>query len=317
MDKKRNVRKIFLKLEKNVDFKFYGDDKLLEKKISSPKIEYLSSILLNNFKDFPINSVIFSDRESFVYFSNKSKKEKEKILEKIEKKNVSLFLIEKYPGLDTEIIKKLNNLKIPVFVINENKNRIIYSGIKVLEDIAGEKTKISGVLVEVFEQGILIIGESGIGKSECALELIRRNHRLVADDIVKIKRIGSKLIGSSPSLANNYLEIRGLGIIDIKDFFGLRAVADEVNLNLVVNLVVFNKKKHFTRIGVDKESYRILGINLPMYTIPMSPGKDISTVVEVISKNEYANEKGINTPMKITKNLIEKIRNRIKENEKK
>ncbi|TYB30420.1 MAG: HPr(Ser) kinase/phosphatase [Candidatus Mcinerneyibacterium aminivorans] len=310
------LHEFLLKLKnKKLDLDFVGDEKLLKESLSNPRLGFFSDFAMKFKKNKPSTDAVFLSSEDFKYFIELKSVKKDKIVKRFKKNDIKVLLIEKRNGYNKKELNIIRKEGIAIFLINNSSNDIVYSAINALDDLLGKRETVYGVLVDVAEQGILIIGKSGIGKSECALELVSKNHRLVADDIVEIKRIGSNLIGTSASMSDNYLEIRGLGIIDIKDFFGLRAVADEKKIDLVVNLVLFDKKKHFTRLGVDRETYRVLGIDIPMYTIPISPGKNIGTIIEVIAKNEYAKEKGYNTPMKLTKDLIKKIRKEIKRNE--
>ncbi len=312
------IHEFLLRLRrKNLDIDCLGGDEILKEKLSHPRLGYFSNFITDQKYLSSDIDIVFLSSSDLKYFTNLKSAHKSKIINSFKKSKIKVLLVEKENSVNTKKLEGILKEDIAVFIVNNNANDIVYSAINSLQDLLGKRETVSGVLVDVAEQGILIVGKSGIGKSECALELVNKNHRLVADDIVSVKRIGQHLIGTSASMSDNYLEIRGLGIIDIKDFFGLRAVAEEKEIDLVVNLVLFDKKKHFTRLGIDRETYRILGIDIPMYTIPISPGKNIGTIIEVIAKNEYAKEKGYNTPMKLTKDLIKKIKKEIKKNEEK
>jgi len=312
------IHEFLLRLRrKNLDIDCLGGDEILKEKLSHPRLGYFSNFITDQKYLSSDIDIVFLSSSDLKYFTNLKSAHKSKIINSFKKSKIKVLLVEKENSVNTKKLEGILKEDIAVFIVNNNANDIVYSAINSLQDLLGKRETVSGVLVDVAEQGILIVGKSGIGKSECALELVNKNHRLVADDIVSVKRIGQHLIGTSASMSDNYLEIRGLGIIDIKDFFGLRAVAEEKEIDLVVNLVLFDKKKHFTRLGIDRETYRILGIDIPMYTIPISPGKNIGTIIEVITKNEYDKEKGYNTPMKLTKDLIKKIKKEIKKNEEK
>ena len=297
-------------LKKKLNVNYLGDEAWLLHKLHSSYVEYPGLALAGVWDYFPESTLVFLTKRDLLFFSTLSEKKKNATLANFLKYNVSGFIIRECKKQEPILFSFCEANQIPIFTVNATMQQINYTLAEVLEELFAEETTIHGVLVDVAEQGVLIIGKAGIGKSECALELVRREHRLVADDIVKITKKKNALWGKAPYPDMPYLEIRGVGIIDIKDFYGLRAVTDEKRIDLVVKLVMFDKKKHFERLGLDRETYSILGIELPMYIIPVSPGKNISTVVEVIAKNEYAKEKGFNTPMKISSILMEKIKNR-------
>jgi HPr kinase/phosphorylase len=150
-----------------------------------------------------------------------------------------------------------------------------------------------GVLLDVLGVGVLLIGRSGIGKSEAALELIMRGHRLVADDLVEVRRtVGEVLVGSASELIKHHMEVRGLGIINIKDMFGVAAVRDEKKLELVVELYPWDEGEPSDRLGLDELSYKILDIDLAFLRLPVSPGRNISSLVEVAARNRLLQVRG-------------------------
>jgi len=149
-----------------------------------------------------------------------------------------------------------------------------------------------GVLVDVFGVGVLLLGKSGIGKSEVALDLVLRGHRLVADDIVEIRRGASVLLGSGPELIKHHIEIRGLGILNIKDLFGIAAVRDSKRIDMVGELVEWNELEEYERLGVDEQTSRLHGIDLPMIQLPVRPGRNMSTIIEVAARNQLLKQRG-------------------------
>ena len=154
-----------------------------------------------------------------------------------------------------------------------------------LEQKLAPSTTIHAVLIDVHGIGTLIIGESGIGKSESALELIRRGHRLVADDAVEVIRSGEELIGSAPVILKHVMEIRGLGILNIKALFGIGAIRPRQKIQLVIRLEEWEHGKYYDRLGVDEERYEILGVGVTCQTIPVRPGRNLSNIIEVASMN--------------------------------
>ena len=152
-----------------------------------------------------------------------------------------------------------------------------------------------GVLMEVYGEGVLLTGESGIGKSETAIELLKRGHRLIADDAVEIKKVsGSSLIGSAPELIRDYIELRGIGIINVAKLFGMGAVKIENEINLVVNIVPWNTHEVYDRLGLEDQYTEILGVKVPMNTIPVTPGRNLAVILEVAAMNNRQRKFGYN-----------------------
>jgi len=162
-----------------------------------------------------------------------------------------------------------------------------------LSEKLAPQTALHGVLVDVFGIGVLVLGKSGIGKSECALDLIMRNHRLVADDVVEIKRKGPDVVfGSGSELIKHHMEIRGLGILNIKDLFGVAAVRERKRIELVVELVEWSDEEEYDRIGIDERAYTILDVDIPMLTVPVRPGRNMTSIIEVAARNQLLKLQG-------------------------
>jgi len=176
---------------------------------------------------------------------------------------------------------------------------------KIFASLTSEKKTISGGLLKIFELGVLILGDSGIGKSESALELITRGHRFISDDVVHIK-IGpfGKLIGIAPSLSRHIMEIRGLGFINIKKIFGSKSVLSQTKIDLVINLKKWKQGREYDRIGLKfAEDYVILGERIPQINIPVAPGRNIATLIEVACRVHRLRGKGYNASVELTKKL--------------
>ena len=143
-----------------------------------------------------------------------------------------------------------------------------------------------GVFVEVYGEGVLILGDSGVGKSETAVELIKRGHRLIADDAVEIRRVSNMLVGEAPEIIRHYIEIRGVGLIDVQQLFGMGAVQFDTEIELVIQLEHWVQGKFYDRIGLGEEKYTILGVELPIVTVPVRPGRNLAGIVEIaVMKN--------------------------------
>ena len=158
-----------------------------------------------------------------------------------------------------------------------------------------------GVLMEVYGEGLLLIGDSGIGKSEAALELLKRGHRLIADDAVEIRKITeTSLSGTAPELIRNYLELRGIGIINVAKLFGMGAIRSENEIDLVVNIVPWNAQEAYDRLGLEDQYMEILGVKVPRNTIPITPGRNLAVILEVAAMNNRQRKLGYNPAQEFT-----------------
>lgn len=165
-----------------------------------------------------------------------------------------------------------------------------------------------GGLVEVYGEGILILGDSGIGKSEIAIELVKRGHRLIADDAVEIKRVSDKtLVGQAPELIRHYIELRGIGIVDVRRLFGMGSIKMSEKLDLVVNLEPWQQGKFYERVGLETEYTEIMGIKVPSITIPVNPGRNLAVVLEIAAMNNRQKKMGYNTAVEFNKRLMSQM----------
>lgn len=161
-----------------------------------------------------------------------------------------------------------------------------------------------GVLMEVYGEGLLLLGESGIGKSEAAVELLKRGHRLIADDAVEIRKVSeSTLMGNAPKLIRNYVELRGIGIVNVAKLFGMGAVKAENEINLVVNIVPWDQQKVYDRLGLEDQYMEILGVKIPMNTIPITPGRNLAVILEVAAMNNRQRKMGYNPAQEFTEQM--------------
>ena len=186
----------------------------------------------------------------------------------------------------------------------EPTSAIISTIISYLKSALAPRITRHGVLVEVYGEGIFLMGDSGIGKSEAAVELLKRGHRLIADDAVEIKKVGTNLLmGTAPKLIRNYIELRGIGIINVAKLFGMGAVRDQNEINLVVNIVPWNTQEVYDRLGLEEQYTEMLGVNVPMYTIPITPGRNLAMILEVAAMNNRQKKMGYNAAVEFTEQI--------------
>jgi HPr kinase/phosphorylase len=194
---------------------------------------------------------------------------------------------------------------IPILGYEGMTSHLLISVLLYLADELADSVSKHGVLVEVYGEGILILGDSGVGKSETALELVKRGHRLVADDIVIIKKgAEGKLTGTSPDMIRHFIEIRGIGILDVKNLYGVGSVKINQQLDLVVELEVWNPEKDYERLGIEDRTYEILGSKTPSLLIPVIPGRNLAVVIEVAAMNDRQKKMGYNAAKSVAQRIF-------------
>ena len=206
------------------------------------------------------------------------------------------------PGeLLLEMAKKHN---VTLLGTPEPTSAMISAIITYLKNILAPRITRHGVMVEAYGEGVFIIGDSGIGKSEAAVELVKRGHRLIADDAVEIKKVSAhSLIGTAPDLIRNYIELRGIGIINVAKLFGIGAIKQDNEINLVVNIVHWNTHDTYDRLGLEDKYTEILGVKVPLYTIPITPGRNLAMIIEVAAMNNRQRRMGYNAALEFTEQI--------------
>ena len=182
--------------------------------------------------------------------------------------------------------------QVPLLRTKNLSSTFIASVERFLEDALTARTSLHGVLIDVLGIGVLILGKSGIGKSECALDLVLRGHRLVADDIVDVKRKGDCVLGAGSAIIKHHMEIRGLGIINIKDLFGVASVRDHKKIEVAVELVEWDPAVEYDRLGVDERRFTVLDLEIPLLVVPVRPGRNMTTIIEVAARNHLLKLQG-------------------------
>ncbi len=213
--------------------------------------------------------------------------------------------------IEDEIIELANRYQVPLLRSKKATSPFMAELIRWLNAELAPRCSIHGVLVDIYGEGVLIMGESGIGKSEVALELIHRGHRLVSDDVVEIKRVSdNSLIGSSPDITRHFIELRGIGIIDAKSLFGVESVKNEQEIDLVIKLEEFNKEQEYDRLGLEEEYIEFLGNQVVCHSIPIRPGRNLAVICESAAVNRRQKKMGYNAALelynRVTNNLAQK-----------
>jgi len=213
-------------------------------------------------------------------------------LSRLAGRNLSCLVVTKDLRPPRELIREAQRRRLPVLATPLDTTRFIKLLSSYLEERLAPQLHLHGVLLDVFGLGVLIVGESGIGKSECALDLIVRGHRLVADDVVEVKRLADAVVGASPALTRHHMELRGLGVINLRDLYGISALRSTKRVELVLQMERWEARHDYDRLGLRRERYEVLGVEIPLVRLPVAPGRNTAILVEVAARNQLLRERG-------------------------
>ena len=253
---------------------------------------------------FDPNRIQLIGKVEYTYLESLSSEERFSALESLMKEPIPVVILTRNLEPFPELIACAEKYRRPVMRTKSSTSRFMSAIILYLNVALAPMTQLHGVLVEVYGEGILLLGESGVGKSETAMELVKRGHRLVADDAVEIKRVSNKsLVGSAPEIIRHFIELRGIGIVDVKRIFGMGSVKDTENIDLVINLENWQNGKAYDRLGIETEHTDILGIKVPSLTIPIKPGRNLAIIVETAAGNHRQKKMGYNAAQEVYKRV--------------
>ena len=243
------------------------------------------------------------------YLEDQTPEQRLQIFDRLFAYKIPALVISRGQQPHPECIEMAKKHNITILLCQESTSYIISNLITSLKSALAPRITRHGVLMEVYGEGIFITGESGIGKSETAVELLKRGHRLIADDAVEIKKTAStQLVGTAPSLIRNYIELRGIGVINVANLFGMGAIKEETAVNLVVNIVPWEAGRHYDRMGLEEHFVDLLGVKIPSVTIPVSPGRNLAVILEVAAMNNRQKRMGYNAAMELTQQLDDHFR---------
>ena len=203
-----------------------------------------------------------------------------------------------------ECLEQAQKYDVTILLSSESTSYIVSFLITALKNHLAPRITRHGVLVDVYGEGMLLIGDSGIGKSEAAVELLKRGHRLIADDAVEIKKISdTRLVGTAPELIRNYIELRGIGVINVAKLFGMASIKEETFINLVINIVPWSDHEIYDRLGLENQYVELLGVQVPSITIPVTPGRNLAVNLEVAAMNNRQKRMGYNAAVEFTEQI--------------
>ncbi|MEJ2470341.1 MAG: HPr(Ser) kinase/phosphatase [Desulfuromonadales bacterium] len=222
--------------------------------------------------------------------------------------DICCFIITKSLAPPESLLQQVEDHDIPLLRSPHQSSTFISLLTQYLEERLLPQTTVHGVLVDVLGVGVLLQGKSGIGKSECALDLVLRGHRLVADDVINVRlKLPAVLFGQGNDLLHYHMEIRGLGIINIKHLFGVAAIRERKKIDLVIDLVEWQDGDEYDRLGLEEKTYELLGVQLPLQTIPVRQGRNITTIVEVAARNQLLKEMGYHSAIEFEARLEQRM----------
>lgn len=279
----------------------YGPDDYLNNKITSATVNRPALPLTGYFEYFDHDDIqVIGKAESF-YLSSRTRKERLRSMDALLGSGIPLLVFANGVEPEPEYLELAEAHKVTVAATPEITSSFIAALTASLNVYLGPRLTMHGVFVEVYGEGILLLGDSGIGKSETAIELVKRGHRLVADDAVDIKRVSAKsLVGSAPEIIRYFIELRGIGIIDVRRIFGMGAVKPTEKVDLIIRLNKWEEGKPYDRLGIEQEYTDILGIKVPSLEVPVRPGRNLAVIIEVAAMNNRNRKMGQNAAKELS-----------------
>ena len=263
------------------------------------------SLLLAGFTDYFDNRRLqICGRVEISYLQQLEQQEKEKAIESLYSFKPPAVIYTRGLPIDDFAIECGKKYGVPILSSNESTSNFMSAAIAYLNVELAPRITRHGVLVEVYGEGILIMGESGVGKSETAIELLKRGHRLIADDAVDLRRVSNKtIVGTSPENIRHFIELRGVGIVNVRRIFGLGAVKMSEKVNLIVMLEQWDSEKFYSTIDTKSQTMSILDIDIPVITIPIKPGRNLAVIIEVAAMNNRQSDMGYNSAKELLRQL--------------
>lgn len=281
-------------------------------KITQPDVNRPALQLAGFFHHFDAERVQIIGHVEMAYLKQMDEEQRLNVLSRLMDFHVPCIVFSRNMEISERMIRLATEKEVPLLRTSKTTSSIMAEIIRWLNVELAPRITIHGGLVDVYGEGILIMGESGIGKSEAALELIKRGHRLVADDAVEIKKVSDDtLIGSAPDITRHFIELRGIGIIDVKTLFGVESVKNTQSIDLVIKLEEWNKDKSYDRLGLEETYIEFLGNKVPCHSIPIRPGRNLAIICEAAAVNYRQKKMGYNAAQE----FFNRVSNNLKKSE--
>ncbi len=282
-----------------------------EKKIVTSEINRPALQLTGYFDHFYSERIQVIGYVEYTYLERLSREQKIPVYEKLLSYGVPCIIYTTMTEPDEDMLRLAEQYQVPLFTTKQSTSAFMAEAIRWLNVELAPCISIHGVLVDVYGEGVLIMGESGIGKSEAALELIKRGHRLVTDDVVEIRKVSDEtLLGTSPEITRHFIELRGIGIIDVKTLFGVESVKKTQSIDLVIKLEEWNREREYDRLGLEEEYTEFLGNKVVCHSLPIRPGRNLAVIVEAAAVNHRQKKMGYNAAQE----LYNRVQNSIMKN---
>lgn len=278
------------------------------KEVSIPEVNRPALQLSGFFDHFDSDRVQIIGYVEYTYLQTLDHERKLKIYDELVTYKVPCIVYSRNLEPDKELLEKAEKQDISIFQTEKQTSGFMAELIRWMNVKLAPCISIHGVLVDVYGVGVLIMGESGIGKSEAALELIKRGHRLVTDDVVEIRKVSDEtLVGSAPDITRHFIELRGIGIVDVKSMFGVQSVRETQNIDLVITLEDWSREKEYDRLGLEESYTEFLGNKVVCHNIPIRPGRNLAIIVESAAVNHRQKQMGYNAAQELYKRVQENL----------
>jgi HPr kinase/phosphorylase len=288
-----SIQELLGEKEAGLDLELLAGERGLGKRVQVPRIQKPGLAIAGYAVNLHPDRIQILGSTELSYLNQLDPDLAENNLQRLCELDLSCLIITKGQTPPRILLEMAETYSIPLLLTHHQSSKFISLITQFLEERLLPLTTAHGVLVDVLGVGVLLLGKSGIGKSECALDLVLKGHRLVADDVVKIRmKLPSVLFGEGSDLLNYHMEIRGLGIINIKHLFGVSAIRERKKIDVAIELVDWQDGEEYDRLGLEEESYHVLGLKIPLLKIPVRPGRNITTIVEVAARNQLLKEMG-------------------------
>jgi len=287
-----NLEKIYLpKNAENID--------VISADVNRPGLQ-----LMGFFDFFDSSRIQIIGKVEYTYLITVENSKRAKSFEKLFSHKIPAIVVTRELEIFDEMLEAAQKYEIPILRTSESTSSFMSNLISWLNTYLAIRITRHGVLVEVYGEGVLLLGDSGVGKSETAMELLKRGHRLIADDAVEIKRVSNiTLVGSSPGIIRHFIELRGIGIVDVRRIFGMGAVKESEKINLVIELEYWDENKTYERLGLENTTIEILGLKIPSLRIPIKPGRNLAIIIEVAAMNNRQKRFGYNAAEELNERI--------------
>ena len=305
------VEKLYKQCREMFELYLLTEGEGLKKKIPTPAINRPGLAIAGFTLRFANNRAQILGETELAYLNSLNREQRLDQLDRMFRCDMPFLIVTKAIKMPPELVEMGNKFKTPVFQTRLSTADLIMRLSGYLDEYFAPFINTHGTLVDVYGVGMLYTGKSGVGKSECALDLIERGHRLVADDMVRITKKGPNyIVGSGNDLLGHHMEVRGIGIIDIERLFGIRSIRMQKRVECEVRLQLWDETTDYERLGIEEMYTTILGVEIPIITVPVSPGKNITVISEVIAMNQMLKVYGENTAQQFSRKLSERMQRR-------